>query len=156
MLKDRRYASVNSHPAAETRRVLREFGFHLLQVTHDDPGMPQKRLCGSGWFETLRGSMKERRLHEIFKIGDSLADRGGCNMLSAAAREMLLLSQTATNNFKDKRSKRISRHSERTAKPAEWPADRGEPPGGGSRQDLGCVDEFWRDDVFGIPELNQT
>ena len=40
MLKDRRYARVNSHPAAKTRRMLRELGFHLLQVAHDDPRMP--------------------------------------------------------------------------------------------------------------------
>ena len=39
MLKDRRNARVNSHPAAETRRMLRELVFHLLQVAHDDPRM---------------------------------------------------------------------------------------------------------------------
>jgi Beta-lactamase len=36
-LKDRRYARVNSHPAAESRRMLRELVLHLLQVAHDDP-----------------------------------------------------------------------------------------------------------------------
>jgi hypothetical protein len=50
----------------------------------------------------------------------------------AAAREMLLLSQTATNNFSDNRSKRIGGHSETTAKAAGWPADHRAPPGGGS------------------------
>ncbi len=39
MLEDRRNAGVNSHPAAETRRMLRELVFHLLQVAHDDPRM---------------------------------------------------------------------------------------------------------------------
>jgi hypothetical protein len=38
-----------------------------------------------------------------------------------AAREMLLLSQTATNNFSDNRSKRIGGHSETTAKAADGP-----------------------------------
>src|ERR1700683_192238 len=40
MLKDRRYARVNSPPAAKPRRMLRELVFHLLQVAHDDPRMP--------------------------------------------------------------------------------------------------------------------
>jgi hypothetical protein len=35
---------------------------------------------------------------------------------------MLLLSQTATNNFSDNRSKRIGGHSEMTAQAAERPA----------------------------------
>jgi hypothetical protein len=47
------------------------------------------------------------------------AEAAMCSL--AAAREMLLLSQTATNSFSDNRSKRIGGHSEMTAKAAEWP-----------------------------------
>jgi hypothetical protein len=35
-----------------------------------------------------------------------------------------------------------------------WVADRSQVMSEGAR--LGRVDEFWRDDVFGIPRLNQT
>ena len=82
MLKDRRYARVNSHPAAETRRMLRELGFHLLQVAHDDPRVPQQGLRGSGRLETLGRAVKQRRLDQLFKVRNSLADRRGGDMLS--------------------------------------------------------------------------
>ena len=40
MLQYRRYARVNSHAATKTCRMLCEFGFHLLQVAHDNPRVP--------------------------------------------------------------------------------------------------------------------
>src|SRR3984957_10191554 len=68
MLKDRRHARVNSHPAAKTCRMLRKLGFHLLQVAHDDPRMPQQGLRGRGRLEPLGRAVKQRRLYKLFKV----------------------------------------------------------------------------------------
>ena len=68
MLKDRRYARMYADPTAETCRMLRKLGFHLLQVAHDDPRVTQQGLRGSGGLETLGGTMKQGRLDQLFKV----------------------------------------------------------------------------------------
>jgi hypothetical protein len=67
MLKDRRYARVNSDSAAGSRRMLRELGFHLLQIAYDDRAW-QQGLRGRGRRETLGRAVEPRRLDQLFKL----------------------------------------------------------------------------------------